>query len=224
MGSQRFAGKTMYNLAGKPALQHLLDSVTQIFAKRDIFVATSVDPANDIIEAFAGKYGVHVYRGSENNVAERFLDIVVKEIPDFFIRLNADSPLLDYRILATALAKMETASDDIVTTVIDRTFPSGMNVEILKNKTFVESYPHFNAAAHFEHVTKYFYENRNGFRIESLPCPVTNPHNFKFTFDTTEDKKRLEAFFSALPRPHYIYNLEEKCGIYKNLFGVSENA
>jgi spore coat polysaccharide biosynthesis protein SpsF len=223
MGSQRFPGKTMYNLAGKPSIAHLLDSVLQVFTPDMIFVASSVDSANDVIESFVKKRGVNIYRGNENNVAERFLDIVKTERSHSFVRLNADSPLLDYRIISDVLQTMAVTGADIVSTAVRRSFPSGMNVEALQSSVFLNAYDAFTDEGHFEHVTRYFYENSAGFKIESPLCPIESPGSYKFTFDTEEDAKKLEFFFHSLQLPHYRYSLQQKCEIYRNLFGSTKN-
>lgn len=222
MGSQRFPGKTMHRLGDKPCIGHHLDAVARVFSPERIFIATSLDPANDIIESFGKDQGVSVYRGSENNVAGRFLDIVRTAMPDVFVRFNADSPLLDYRIISSALEKMEATGADIVTTMQQHPYPSGMNVEVINRIIFTAAYPEFTEAAHFEHVTRYFYEMSGRFKIASLSCPVENARSYKFTFDTPEDAKRLEVFFNTLEQPHYMYDLEEKCLIYEKIFGSGE--
>lgn len=223
MGSQRFPGKTMYKLAGKPSIEHLLDAVSQVFSRDNIFVATSTDPANDAIVSFTSNYGANIYRGDENNVAGRFLDIINTTRPDVFVRFNADSPLLDYHIIDNALQIIAASRVDIVSTAIGRPFPSGMNVEVLQSRVFQDCYGDFKDDGHFEHVTRYFYEKSANFKIESLPCPIENPRSYKFTFDTEEDAKRLEIFFKEIQLPHYQYTLEQKCKIYTKLFGSKRN-
>ncbi|MGV8056595.1 MAG: cytidylyltransferase domain-containing protein [Smithellaceae bacterium] len=223
MGSERFPGKTMYKLAGKPSIAHLLDAVSQVFTPDNIFVATSVEPANDLIESFVKKYGANIYRGDEYNVAGRFLEIIKAEQSDMFVRFNADSPLLDFRIIKKARQIMAASRADIVSTALSQSFPSGMNVEVLQSRVFQNAYNNFKDEEHFEHVTRYFYENSDNFKIGSLPCPVENPRSYKFTFDTEEDARKLEAFFHSLQLPHYKYSLEQKCEIYRKLFGSINN-
>jgi spore coat polysaccharide biosynthesis protein SpsF len=194
-----------------------------VFASDNVFIASSIDPANDVIENFVHKMGVHIYRGNENNVAGRFLAIIGKESPDYCVRLNADSPLLDHRIISNALDKMTSSNADIVSTAFGGAFPSGMNVEVFRSRVFQDAYHDFEKADHFEHVTKFFYENSTNYNIESIPCPVENPRSYKFTFDTPEDAKRLETFFNALQLPHYKYTLAEKCQTYRKLFKESDS-
>lgn len=220
MGSQRFPGKTMYPLQGKPSIAHLLDAVLQVLDVQDVVVASSVNRENDELEIFCESYGVGVYRGDEENVASRFRDIVQQKEAYSFIRLNADSPLMEHRTIEQALTIMQQTEADIVSTAVHRTYPSGMNVEVLQSNMFLREYPHFTLPEHFEHVTKYFYDNAGRFRIQDVRSGLDRPEHYKFSFDTQADKDRVECLFAALDQPHYRYTLGEKCAVYDRLFPV----
>ena len=213
MGSKRFPGKSMYPFLDTPSLLHLLNSVQQAIPKKCIYLATSRNKENDAIEAFAQQNDFKVYRGDEQNVASRFYEILQKETCDYFIRLNGDSPLMDYRIIQQALEHID-KNVDLVSTVPGRKFPSGMNVEMLKASTFLSHYPNFSCVDHFEHVTKYFYEHEEMFTKIVLSCTVDNESRFNFCFDTEEDRIRIFNIFAQLQQPHYHYTLEEKCAMY----------
>ena len=71
-GSSRLPNKVMMDLCGHPVLWHIHDRVRRSKWVDDFVVATSVMPENDGIEAFALQNGIHVFRGSEENVLERF--------------------------------------------------------------------------------------------------------------------------------------------------------
>jgi spore coat polysaccharide biosynthesis protein SpsF len=218
MGSERFPGKSMYLFNNRPSLSYLVDAVLQVFHKTSIFIATSNRSEDDPIYDFCVDESLKVLRGDCQNVASRYLQIVLSQKPDFFIRLNADSPLLDHRIIKEAVDLYTASTIDLVTTVIGKSFPSGMNVEAVNTQTFIREYESFNQNDHFEHVTKYFYENENKYNILRLNSAVHEPQKYKFSFDTDEDRIRLEKIFHALHKPHYQYTLTEKCQMYQNLF------
>ena len=221
MKSTRYPGKVMFPFSGKPAMEHILDSALQVFDPPRVYVVTSVDPANDAIVALCKQKAVNVYRGDEDNVASRFWDILHAVPCDYFVRLNADSPLLDHRIIIRAADIATSSGDaaDIVSTSSPRNFPSGMNVEIVRSRTFLNEYSYFSDTEHFEHVTLYFYQNLHKFVIKSVPSKLEKPQSYKFSFDTDEDRKRMEAIFESLSMPHYKYTLRQKCRIYDGLFG-----
>lgn len=220
MGSQRFPGKTMHVLQGKPSIAHLFDAVLQVFSAGDVYVASSVNAENDVLSAFCGEYGVQMYRGDEENVASRFRHILQSTSSTAFIRLNADSPLLEHRTIQRVMETMEQRQVDIVSTAVQRTYPSGMNVEMLTSDVFLQEYEHFTTSGHFEHVTQYFYQNAERFSIRTVESGIEHPERYKFSFDTHEDKARIEHLFAALQQPHYEYTLAEKCTLYDQLFPV----
>lgn len=217
-GSSRFPGKVMYPLAGKPALGQMIASVLQALDRKRIYVATSVNPESAPVAAIAAENGVNYFQGDERNVASRFRSILESAACDWFVRLSGDSPLLDYRIILSAAEFLEDGID-IVTTASPRNYPSGMNVEIVRKRTFLEAYPGFTEPGHFEHVTTYFYDHPERFSIRGMPSIVSHPERYKFSFDTEQDRLRIERIFGAMKQPHYRYTLEEKCRFYRELCG-----
>jgi spore coat polysaccharide biosynthesis protein SpsF len=223
MGSKRFFGKTLFPIHGKPSLAYLIDSLLQSFERSKLFIATSISKDDDKIVEFCQDNKLNVFRGDEYNVASRFKKILEENVADYFLRLNADSPLFDYRIAEDIIKtyhklNFDNESIDLISTVIGRTFPSGMNVELLDSAAFLKAYENFSNPDHFEHVTKYFYEVVKNFNIITMESRIENPEKYKFSFDTVEDKSRIEKIFDKFNKPHYFYTLQEKCSIYKELF------
>jgi spore coat polysaccharide biosynthesis protein SpsF len=218
MTSQRLPGKVLRPLAGRPLLGHLCDSLLQAIEPAQLVVATSSDPSDDPIEEFCRRSGLSSFRGDLNNVASRFLEIIQTRRPVSFARVSADSPLLDYRALLKGVQEFEHGEFDLVSTVGGGGFPSGMNIEIIRAASFVQAYPRFRKPEHFEHVTRFFYERPDEFKIRtlfsSLPAQEDG-RSYKFSVDTPEDWSRMEKLFSFFERPHYYYSLMQKCQYYR---------
>lgn len=214
MGSHRFPRKTLHPFSGRPAIGHLLDAVLCVYRPARVHVASSTDAANDPVEGFCREMGVRVHRGHEMNVASRFYSILEATPCRYFVRLSGDSPLLDWRTLLDAVSLALESGADVVSTAAERTFPSGMNVEVIGRDLFLEAYPRFTEERHFEHVTAFFYENPGSFRILPLVSPIADAGRYKFSFDTDEDRQRLEGIFRQFKGPHTGYSLAEKCRLY----------
>ncbi len=213
MGSKRFPGKSMHLFNGKSSLSLLVDSLTQKFSKSLIYIATSIKKENHVIRKFAQEQGLHIYSGDEENVASRFLYILEQIEVDYFIRLNGDSPLFDYRLLYNTILNID-FSFDIYSTVFTKRYPAGMNFEIVRKKTFLDEYYNFSDNSHYEHVTKYFYQNSKKFKIQQIDIIINNPETYRFCFDTDADRKRIEIIFNNMNKPHYYYTFQEKCKLY----------
>lgn len=218
MGSTRLPGKSLYLIKGKPMLQYLLDSLIQYASLDSLVIATSTNIEDDKIKEFGNSRGVYVFRGDPINVASRFRDILIERPrASCFVRINGDSPLLDYRLVAQAEELFCNSEVDIVSSVINGSLPSGMNVEVIKSETFIKAYNSFAKPEHFEHVTRYFYENKELYTISGFPRILNNTDRYKFAIDTMEDMERMTKFIHILNKPHYYYALKQKCEIYDTL-------
>jgi spore coat polysaccharide biosynthesis protein SpsF len=156
---------------------------------------------------------VKCFRGPLENVAERFLEVIKFYKPEVFVRISADSPLFDYRILEHGFSLWKEELD--LLTTVGSGQPSGMNAEFVKSNTFCSTYNQFTVSNHFEHVTPYFYENAERFKIERLESAFSSSEKLKFSLDNHEDLKLIERIFEQMQRPHYTYTLEEKAELLR---------
>jgi len=218
MGSTRLPNKSFAELRGKSSLEHLLDSLCRVSKKDDIYIATSSRPENDVIRSFANDYGVKVYSGDEENVASRFYHIL-NENPECscFFRICGDTPLYDHRIIEKGLDFLAAHPEvEIATSMVEKGYPQGMNLELLKADVFKTHYQHFTVAEHYEHVTRYFYERIEKFNTQLVCCDIAGYYyeKYKFSIDTVDDYERAKRLFACFQKPHYEYTLEEKCSFY----------
>ena len=222
MGSSRLPGKSFNPIAGKPALEHILDGVEQFTARERIVVATSEHPDNHVITGFCEARGIDVFRGDEENVASRFTTIL-DDRPNcrYFFRICGDMPLLDHRTMRAGLDIIERSDTelDLVSSMPNRGFPQGQNIELLSARTFLEHYPRFSDDNHFKHVTQYFYQNLGRFMHQFMTCNVPGYYyeKYKFSVDTRKDYDRISGIFQQMDKPHYEYSLAEKCRMYDRL-------
>ena len=215
MGSQRLPGKVLMSIEGRKVIDHLLDALLTVLPKEKIRIATSTDSSSDLLAEYLLENDWAILRGDEENVAWRFSELVKQKNCSHFFRLSGDSPLFDPKVLEEMLAISDQGDYDLITTVSKQPYPSGCNAEFLKASTFLEQYPHFHLPGHFEHVTRYFYENKAQFNLQEVLCPIKNARQHKFTLDTPEDKKVIETLFAQMEQPHYTYSLLEKCQLYQ---------
>lgn len=212
MGSQRLPGKSLIKIKEKTILEHALDALLSRFDKEDIVVATSNAPGNELLIKLCNTLNIKTFAGDEHNVASRFFEILKKYQPEYFVRISADSPLIDANSVASAVGKLE---DTGIVTTKGGEFPSGMNVEVFNTDIYLNEFPKFKKPEHFEHVTTYFYEQN--FPMKVLHCPVNGAEMLKFSVDTHDDLNRVEKIFSMMSKPHYQYLIQEKCDMYKKL-------
>lgn len=139
MSSTRLPGKILYNLpfkTGKPIIMHIIDSLKQVSELDFICIATSEDPQNDILEAFFENTDINVFRGDEDNVLSRFARVSTENKLDHVIRLTADNPILDHKILKELISyHISEKNDHSMTSLL----PIGANISIMSAKTLIEA-------------------------------------------------------------------------------------
>src|SRR5882762_11846206 len=99
MGSSRLPGKSLAEIEKSSMLWHVIDRVKRAKLIDRVVVATSVSRSDDAIETFCRGLGVRCYRGSENDVLDRFCSAARAEKAAQVVRITADCPLIDPEII-----------------------------------------------------------------------------------------------------------------------------
>ncbi len=223
MGSKRLPGKSLRPVLGKPLLQYLLERLSHAECLDGIVVATSDAEADDEIAAFCGNSGVPLFRGSLSDVAGRMAGALGDHPFDAFVRVNADSPLLDQGLVDRGIRLFRQGTYDLVTNVHPRTYPKGESIEILKSSTFRNVYREMTQDDDLEHVTRYFYRNEKLFRIYNFGSK-RQWGEIQLSVDAPEDISLFSAIVSRMTRPHWSYTLEEILAIHRSLMPESDKA
>lgn len=189
-------------------LQYVLDRLARLDVLSETIVATSTDPSDDPIDEFCRRIGSSCFRGSLDNVAERFLQAARAHRLSAFVRISGDSPLLDQRLVARGVALFAESAADLATNVFPRTYPPGMSVEVVRTETFERIVPELVEHYDREHVTNYFYRHADRFRIESFALDVPR-RDVHLAVDTPEHFETVSRIVSAMTRPPADYSLED---------------
>lgn len=218
MSSQRLLNKVLYRVAGKPMLQYLLERLRHCDCLDDIVVATSVEDSDTPIAEYCRLHDVHCYRGPLTNVAKRFNQALKVYHFEGFVRVNGDSPLLDQRLIEKAVGIFLDGNFDVVTNALPRTYPKGQSVEVLRTATYQRTYHRMQDADDLEHVTKFFYQHPEDFRIQNFALPA-NLNDIRLCVDTQQDIDNFAAIISKMSKPHWEYTLDDVLHIYRSLAG-----
>lgn len=213
MSSRRLPGKVLRIVFGKPMLLYVLERINCCQGLSKIIVATSDTESDMPIVDFCQREGISCYQGSLENVASRFRAVLEEFKLDVFVRVNADSPLLDQRLVQKGLDLMHTEKVDLVTNVCPRSYPSGQSVEVLKSEVFKNAFLHMNDNEDFEHVTKYFYRNQDKYKILNFKSD-TDFRNLRMSVDTPDDFRIFSSIIAKMTMPHWEYDLEGLIKIY----------
>ncbi|MEQ4788418.1 N-acetylneuraminate synthase family protein [Morganella morganii] len=209
MTSSRLPGKGLREIHNKPILQWIIDALALCNNIDQIILATSVLPSDDELNTFAEKSKISIYRGSLDNVAERFMMSAKATNLDAAIRINGDNLFVN-PFLVDYVANELRNGNEFVSNIVDRTFPRGMSVEGVNIKTYCESYNNFKDEYDFEHVMPYFYRNLSRIKsslIKNSKC--VNAANKQIAIDTQKDFYLASNVMNHHKTNQYDLNLDE---------------
>lgn len=150
--SARFPGKVLKKISTKTLIEHVNDYCKYNFGDNYIFAIPNTD-GNDKLFNFLKTNNLPAYRGDENNVLKRYRDIIKKFQPEFFIRITSDNPykcpqIVDEMVDAFIKNKMK-----VLTNSVFKTFPLGLEIEIIDSDYFLSCTADFSKSSYLEHVT-----------------------------------------------------------------------
>jgi len=172
----------------------------------EIIVATTTNPEDDPIVKISEKEGIKYFRGSEKNVLERYYQCAKENKVDIIVRITSDCPCIDWNIVDMVVEEHLRNKADYTSNTIERTFPHGLDVEVVSFKALEKAYCEASEDFEKEHVCPYIHTtNREKFKIVSVEAPdyLTAP-DIRITLDTEEDYALLCAVFDYLyPQNNY---------------------
>ena len=177
-------------------IEHVVNRVAKSNKIKKIIVSSSVNKSDDNLIKYLKSKKISYYRGSLQNVALRLYKTAEKYESDFFLRVNGDSPLIDFQLIDKIINTHNKAKKkfDIITNVFPRSFPKGQSVEIIKTSILKKYLKKFNALEK-EHVTMFFYSNSKNFKIKNFTLKAKNKM-MNLAVDTKMDLKRIIKNFT----------------------------
>jgi spore coat polysaccharide biosynthesis protein SpsF len=200
MGSSRLPGKVTRDLAGRPMLGLLLERVGRCRTIDHLMVATSTGAIDDPVVRLAEAAGVQVVRGSEVDVLARFESALKAWPADHVVRLTGDCPLLDPTIVDAVVAEHCSSGTAYTSNTLVRTYPDGLDVEVLRADALFEAAALSTDRTEREHVTSFVYRRpeRYALRFHRGPRLLGDE---RWTVDTAADLDTLRGIIRTLPDP-----------------------
>jgi spore coat polysaccharide biosynthesis protein SpsF len=194
-GSTRFPNKVFADINGKPLLWHVVNRLKYSDLIDEIIVATTVNAKDDVIETWCKNENVKCFRGSEDDVLDRYYQASLAFPSDYVVRVTADDPFKEPSVIDQVIGKLINENLDLVTNNFPPSFPEGLDCEaftfeILRTMAL-------NATDPFEreHVTQYVYRNPDRFKIGNVSSDIPLSH-LRWTIDNTEDYLMVKEIYN----------------------------
>ena len=219
-GSTRLPNKMILPFFdGKGVLELLLAKLKKEFPVEQIVLATTRNPNDDELILIAKKLSISYYRGSEDNVLNRFIEASEHFCFTNVIRVCADNPFLDIPHIHILIQEIEKGNIDYISYKTRNGLPTikshlGLFTEGVTIKALHEVKELTKLTFYQEHVTNYVYEHKNKFEISllNLPSFMDNTESIRLTLDTKDDfelEQELYLNYVDLPTAELMINLKQ---------------
>jgi spore coat polysaccharide biosynthesis protein SpsF len=166
MSSSRLPGKVLLDIAGQPMLVRVIERTRRAHTLDGVVVATTEDAADDPIEQMCVARGYLCYRGSLQDVLDRYYQAARKFDAGVIVRITGDCPVIDPHVIdATVNVFFQQAETGFAATRLPppwrRTLPIGLDVEVVSFASLERAWNEAGLPFHREHVMPFFYEGTN---------------------------------------------------------------
>lgn len=204
MGSSRLPNKVLLPFCDDKCILDLLVEKLNRIPNSQIIIATSDNLNNDVIEDFCHKHNIHCFRGSENDVLQRFIDASETYCAKRIIRVCSDNPFLELLSIQRLVDKAVNSSADYIS------FNVNGNPSIKTHFGFWTEYVTIDAlkrikeftseSLYHEHVTNFIYTHPELFSIEWIDGPecLKGRVDIRLTCDTINDFKNSQEIYRDL--------------------------
>ncbi len=193
-GSTRFPNKVFAIIDGKPLLWHVVNRLKHTSMIDDIIVATTTNPRDDMIEEWCQSEKVNCFRGSENDVLNRYYEAAKAYPSDVVVRVTADDPFKEPSVIDRVIKMLINEKYDLVTNNFPPTFPEGLDCEAFSSTVLEIMEKNTRDSFEREHVTQYVYHNPQKFRIGNVTSK-DNLSNLRWTIDNEEDYLMVKRIY-----------------------------
>ncbi len=172
-----------------------------------IVVATTQSVMDEALVKACDERGVESFKGSENDVLDRYYEAARRFDADVVVRITSDCPLIDPSIVDHVINKymQNRETVDYVSNVIEpRTFPRGLDVEVFSYLALARAWEEDKNPRLREHVTQYFLRNPDKFRLMGLFNDIDLSY-MRWTVDTSEDLDFVKAVYDQFPDDRFTW-------------------
>lgn len=221
MGSTRLPGKSMMDLAGAPLIVRLLERVKRCRNVNRIVLAIPDNDENDILEKMANNSNINCFRGSENDLLDRYYQAAKEFDAEIIGRIPADNPLSEPNEIDRIISHHKNLTDpgfsSNLAEVKDSGYPDGIGAEMFNFSVLEKAWKTETDPLKREHVHLNFYNYDTDSEIDKNNCPVS-------TIECPKDYKRPDIVLDVNTDAQYKFIKEIYDYFYKTnpLFGIKD--
>lgn len=191
MTSSRLSGKILMEVEGRSLLEYHLSRLAYARHIDDIYVATTVNAADDPVVDLCKSMNIKYFRGSEDNVLERYVLCARQAGAGTVIRLTSDCPLIDPGLVEKIIELYQSRPEIDYAALDEDGFPRGLGGEVFSISALEEAYKKAFMDHHLEHVTSYIYDHPEDFVLATYET-TRKYEAYRFCVDEPADFELVE--------------------------------
>jgi spore coat polysaccharide biosynthesis protein SpsF len=182
-------------LAGHPVLEWVVRRTLGTRGVQEFVLATSELGQDDVIQEVGRRCGIAIFRGPHDDVLRRVIDAARHCESDGILRICADNPFVDPRLLSHLLLDFRGNWCDYAFNHrpgLGLSVADGFGGEVFDYQSLASIEARFGEPRYREHLTSPFWEHQDAFKIRGVPVePELQRPELRFDVDTPEDLKKL---------------------------------
>jgi len=203
MGSTRLPGKVLLPLLGEPMLTQVMRRTARARRVDRVVLATTDDPSDDPLVELAAGEGWPVVRGSVHDLLDRYVLAARHQDADVVVRITSDCPLIDPELIdLTVGAFLGGVCDYASNSLEPRTFPRGLDVEVIDRGALERAWREDTSPVWREHATPYIYRHPETFRLCSVSSDVDHSDQ-RWVVDTAADYELVRRIYEVEGRSDF---------------------
>lgn len=223
MSSARLPGKVLMPLVGKPVLEHVVNRMQACKTISEVVVATSIDQTDDAIQAWCDQAAVSYYRGSLEDVLDRYYQAAKIYQADAIVRITADCPAIDPTIVDEVVTGFLAGGYEFYG--LSGEFPDGLDCTVFAFSALERAWREARLQSEREHVGPYIEKHPELFKSGGLQ-KFTGLSHHRWTLDEPRDYEFLQAIFAHLYRERTPFLASEVLSLLEEepvLMGINSN-
>lgn len=216
MGSTRLPGKVLLDIAGEPMLARAVKRLQRAQTLNKIVIATTTEPADDQLATYCARQQWHFFRGSQDDVLDRYFKTATQYQAKVIVRITSDCPLIEPEIIDQIVSQFltpDTTFDYMANFMPHRTFPRGLDTEVFSMEALKRAWQEDKNPATREHVTPYLYQHPEMFSIGGFTS-TADYSSHRWTVDTPEDLELVRRVYTYFG--HNRFDWQEVLSLLKN--------
>jgi len=208
VGSTRLPKKVLLDLSGKTVIQRVIERVLAAQKVDQVVVATTINKEDLVLVKLCAEIGVSVFCGAEEDVLDRFYQAARLFKADQIVRITADCPLIDPKVIDAIVQRHLQAGNDYTSNTLIETFPDGEDVEVMTSAALKKAWQEAKLSSEREHVTPYIKKNNTLFKIENY-FNNDDLSAKRWTIDNSEDYEFIGRIYAALGGKKKIFGMAD---------------